>query len=120
MTYETLNRRLTILAAVFALLGVTLGAIALATNYWTIRYPVEPILNGTSVNDQREYGYIWNVWIVYPSSINNYYMDVIFFIGSFSNMQNRCRVCCKILGSNIYHWCIRSFIFISWWYFFSI
>jgi uncharacterized membrane protein len=90
MTYEPLNRRLAILAAIFAILGVTLGAIALATNYWTIRPRVEPFLNGTSVIDQREYGYVWNVCIVFPSCMNNYQMDVIFFIGSFSNMQNRC------------------------------
>jgi len=36
MTYEPLNRRLATLAAIFAFLGVILGVIALATNYWTL------------------------------------------------------------------------------------
>lgn len=65
MTYEPLNRRVALLAAIFAFLGVVLGVIALATNYWTIRRAVEPINNGTSVVGQREYGYIWNVCIVF-------------------------------------------------------
>jgi len=60
MTYEPLNRRLALLAAIFAFLGVVLGVIALATNYWTLIPTVQPIFNGTSVVAQREDGYRWN------------------------------------------------------------
>jgi hypothetical protein len=67
MTYEPLNRRLAILAAIFAFLGVILGAIALATNYWTIRPVLESFYNGTLVVAQRENGYGWNVCIVFLS-----------------------------------------------------
>jgi hypothetical protein len=70
MSYEPVNRRLAILAAIFALLGVTLGVIALATNYWTISTAVEPINNGTTVVDRREHGYIWNVCILFLSFMN--------------------------------------------------
>ena len=61
MPYEPLNRRLSLLAAIFAFLGVILGAIALATNYWTVRPNVEPIYNSTTVVGQRVVGYRWNV-----------------------------------------------------------
>lgn len=62
MTYEPLNRRLAILAAAFAFLGVTLGVIALATNYWTIginqnrAYNETGFVNTVPVTVQR-----WNV-----------------------------------------------------------
>jgi hypothetical protein len=77
MTYEPLNRRLALLAAIFALLGVVLGAIALATNYWTVRPPVEPIYNGTSVVTQGEDSYRWNVCIICFCVLNNYQIDVV-------------------------------------------
>ena len=63
MTYEPLNRRLSLMAAIFAFLGVILGAVALATNYWTIRTNVETINNGTSIVGERVLGYRWNVCI---------------------------------------------------------
>ena len=55
MVYEPLNRRLALLAALFALLGVLLGAIALGTNYWTI--------NNTYSNAPSDptYTTVWNV-----------------------------------------------------------
>jgi hypothetical protein len=67
MTYEPLNRRLAILAALFAFLGVVLGTIALATNYWTLTSPFEPNQNGTLGINQQQHGYVWNVCIVYFS-----------------------------------------------------
>ena len=65
MSYEPLNRRLSLLAAILAFLGVLFGAIALGTNYWTVRPAVDPIFNGTSEFDQRENGYRWNVCILF-------------------------------------------------------
>lgn len=63
MTYEPLNRRLAILATVFAALGVILGVIALATNYWTVLSISEPINNATlhAHEQQYHYGRMWNV-----------------------------------------------------------
>lgn len=58
MTYEPLNRRLALLTAVLAFLGVLLGAIALGTNYWTFQSTVEPVHNGTS---EAESVRGWNV-----------------------------------------------------------
>jgi cell division protein FtsX len=63
MTYEPLNRRLATLAAIFAFLGVVLGVIALATNYWTINSIVNNVSNETYTNSQPT-GYIWNVCIL--------------------------------------------------------
>jgi len=59
MTYEPLNRRLATLAAIFAFLGVVLGVIALATNYWTINTIVSEVRNGTDVVDTQT-GEMWN------------------------------------------------------------
>jgi len=61
MTYEPLNRRLATLAAVFAFLGVILGVIALATNYWTIRPIDMDPRNVSDTSDMRPFGYMWNV-----------------------------------------------------------
>jgi hypothetical protein len=64
MTYEPLNRRLATLAAIFAFLGVILGVIALATNYWTVGDIVIDRRNGTNVTDGQLNGFMWNVCIV--------------------------------------------------------
>ncbi len=61
MTYEPLNRRLATLAAVFAFLGVILGVIALATNYWTIGTAITETRNGTDLVDTTPTGEMWNV-----------------------------------------------------------
>ena len=61
MTYEPLNRRLAILAAVFAFLGVALGVIALATNYWTISARLDEFRNETTVMNLQPTATIWNV-----------------------------------------------------------
>lgn len=86
MTYEPLNRRLATLAAVFAFLGVILGVIALATNYWTTgatlnRFNNETGLNVTSLVPVQT----WNVRrrIVLQLIISYFY-----YLGSFSNMQS--------------------------------
>ncbi|CAF1135618.1 unnamed protein product [Adineta ricciae] len=60
MTYEPLNRRLAILAAVFAFLGVALGVIALATNYWTISARLDEFRNETTVMNLQPTATIWN------------------------------------------------------------
>ena len=65
MTYEPLNRRLAILATVFAFLSVVLGVISLATNYWTLRPALETYSNGTMGVGERQHGYMWNVCIVF-------------------------------------------------------
>ena len=74
MTYEPLNRRLALLAALFAFLSVLLGVIALATNYWTIRpaVNVETINNGRVVVAQGASGYRWNVCILCLSLLTHY------------------------------------------------
>lgn len=64
MSYEPLNRRLALLSAIFAFLGVLLGAIALGTNYWTIKPTVEPIYNGTTRLVEGESVRRWNVSIL--------------------------------------------------------
>ena len=61
MTYEPLNRRLAILAAVFAFLGVALGVIALATNYWTISARSDEFRNETTAMHLQPTATIWNV-----------------------------------------------------------
>ena len=63
MTYEPLNRRLATLAAVFAFLGVILGVIALATNYWTINTVISEVRNETGIVNTQATGELWNVCI---------------------------------------------------------
>jgi len=63
MTYEPLNRRLATLAAVFAFLGVILGVIALATNYWTLNTIITEVRNDTGVVVTQQTGEVWNVSI---------------------------------------------------------
>jgi len=63
MTYEPLNRRLATLAAVFAFLGVILGIIALATNYWTLNTIITEVRNDTGVVVTQQTGEVWNVSI---------------------------------------------------------
>jgi hypothetical protein len=72
MNYEPLNRRLATLAAVFAFLGVILGVIALATNYWTITNVVNDVHNETGiVNNQSTIQ--WNVCILKFQKMNSFY-----------------------------------------------
>ena len=85
MTYEPLNRRLAILATVFAFLGVILGVIALATNYWTYSHVAPLIYNESNTNAVRAYnGSAWNVRIV----LINIGIDflIYFHLGTFQNM----------------------------------
>ncbi len=46
MAVDPLNRKLAFVAAFFAFVGVILGVVALATNYWTVERVVTP---GTAV-----------------------------------------------------------------------
>lgn len=61
MSYEPLNRRLATLAAAFAFLGVILGVIALATNYWTISTVISEVHNETGLVTAQPNGELWNV-----------------------------------------------------------
>ena len=58
MSYEPLNRRVSLLAAILAFLGVVLGGIALGTNYWTITSITVPSFNETNLIPTD---YEWNV-----------------------------------------------------------
>lgn len=75
MALDQLNRRLSLLAAVFAFIGVILGAVALGTNYWTrIRYDVPSrateTVNGTMFVNERV-DWIWNGLFYYCSTREN-------------------------------------------------
>ena len=85
MTYEPLNRRLATLAAVFAFLGVILGVIALATNYWTIGLTPNRVHNETGFIDTPSAPVqTWNVCSrIFQQLI--FYLD---YLGSFPNMQS--------------------------------
>lgn len=80
MTYEPLNRRLAMLAAAFAFLGVIIGVIALATNYWTIGLEQNRVsnetgfVNTTSVTVQR-----WNVCVRSFSELILYFLYRVSF-----------------------------------------
>jgi type III secretory pathway component EscR len=73
MTYEPLNRRLAILAAVFAFLGVILGVIALATNYWTISTVLSEVRNETGIVDIQSTVHLWNVCILKFQKMNLFF-----------------------------------------------
>ncbi|CAF0850167.1 unnamed protein product [Adineta ricciae] len=42
MTLDPFFRRMTMIAGVFAFMGVVLGVVSLATNYWTMEYEFQP------------------------------------------------------------------------------
>jgi hypothetical protein len=42
MAVDLLNRQMTFVATFFAMVGVVLGVVALATNYWTLEYISTP------------------------------------------------------------------------------
>lgn len=65
MSIDPLNRKISFLAAVFAFVGVVLGVVALATNYWTYQQEVIPgtalqTPNGTLLSNERTLS-TWNV-----------------------------------------------------------
>jgi hypothetical protein len=65
MAVDLLNRQMTFVATFFAMVGVVLGVVALATNYWTLENistpnQAVPILNGTLVTSGIE-DWMWNV-----------------------------------------------------------
>ena len=67
MAVDLLNRRISYLAAFFAFVGVILGVIALATNYWTVENYVMPgtavqTPNGTFLTNENV-DWTWNVSI---------------------------------------------------------
>lgn len=68
MAVDPLNRRISFVVAFFAFIGVILGVIALATNYWTVENFVTPATaiptpNGTVLtNDHVDW--TWNVSLI--------------------------------------------------------
>lgn len=121
MTYEPLNRRLSTLAAVFAFLGVALGVIALATNYWSIRTVIREVNNGTVAVQQPVEE--WNVCsLLLKNKILSrtfIYFYVCIYLGSLQYMSNWCFMFHKLLRSFIRSFALGSLILISWWYFIS-
>jgi hypothetical protein len=64
MNYEPLNRRLATLSAILAFVGVILGVIALATNYWTLTFTTHNLNETLDITT----GYnrpVWNVGFYY-------------------------------------------------------
>lgn len=71
MTLDPFFRRMTMIAGVFAFMGVVLGCVALATNYWTMEYEFQPgmtmMMNNPNVTMR------WNVRIVLYENLNIYF-----------------------------------------------
>jgi hypothetical protein len=71
MAVDPLNRKLAFVAAFFAFVGVILGVVALATNYWTVERVVTPgtavpTINGTLLmNGNTEW--TWNVSFIFQN-----------------------------------------------------
>jgi hypothetical protein len=58
-------RRMTMIAGIFAFIGVILGVVALSTNYWTMETVVSPGMpmqtsNGTMMMNEK-FDWTWNV-----------------------------------------------------------
>ena len=67
MAIDTFNRKMSYVAAFFAFVGVILGVVALATNYWTAERFIAPdtavqTMDGTKLNSGN-ITWIWNVSI---------------------------------------------------------
>lgn len=78
---DPLNRRLALLASVFAFFGVLLGAIALGTNYWTIERTMSPAraaptFNGTMLLP----GQTNSTWNVSRETMKDRRKDVSMFV----------------------------------------
>jgi len=64
MTLDPFFRRMTMIAGIFAMIGVILGVVALATNYWTMEHMVSPGMpiqtpNGTMIMNENV-DWTWN------------------------------------------------------------
>ena len=67
MSMDPFFRRMTMIAGIFAIIGVVLGVVALATNYWTMEsvpsgMPV-PSPNGTMMMNNN-FDWQWNVSLI--------------------------------------------------------
>lgn len=65
MSLDPFFRRMTMIAGIFAFIGVILGVVALATNYWTMENIPTPGMqmqapNGTMVMNEN-FEWTWNV-----------------------------------------------------------
>lgn len=65
MAIDPLNHRMSFLATFLAFIGVVLGVVALATNYWTLAQVVVPgtalpTANGTFLTNENVF-WTWNV-----------------------------------------------------------
>jgi ABC-type transporter Mla subunit MlaD len=65
MAIDPLNRKMSMVAAFFAFVGVVLGVVALATNYWTVENVFTPgkavtMQNGTMFMNENS-DWTWNV-----------------------------------------------------------
>jgi hypothetical protein len=65
MSLDPLIRRMSMIAGIFAFLGVIIGVVALATNYWTMENMVSPGMamqspNGTMMMNEKS-DWAWNV-----------------------------------------------------------
>ena len=73
MLFEPLNRRLATLASIFAFLGVILGSLALATDYWTIgKIDDVTTQNGRSPVGQQVQATVWNACTLLDSLERRY------------------------------------------------
>jgi hypothetical protein len=59
---------MTMIAGIFAMIGVVLGVVALATNYWTMESVVSPGMpmptaNGTMMMNEK-FDWTWNVSLI--------------------------------------------------------
>ena len=70
MSYEPMNRRLATLAAVFAFVGVLIGVIALATNYWSYNSTLMLNDDGTYITQGRTDNDTWNVRLPQRVAVN--------------------------------------------------
>jgi hypothetical protein len=73
MSLDPFFRRMTMIAGIFAFLGVILGVIALCTNYWTMENVGTPGMpmqtaNGTIMVNEKFY-WTWNVSLDYDQNI---------------------------------------------------
>ncbi len=69
MSLDPFFRRMTMIAGIFAMIGVILGVVALSTNYWTMEHVISPGMpmqtpNGTYMMNEK-FDWTWNVSFIY-------------------------------------------------------
>ena len=118
MSLDPFFRRMTMIAGIFAMLGVILGVVAMATNYWTVQnipssgMPMQTS-NGTMMVNER-FDWNWNVSCSNEILWKNSFVDHIEGTHLHVYIARKCSMYHTILDNNIRLMFIGCYLHVSW------